>query len=144
VEPRGWVIGRWGSLGAGEGRGGGGGGFLVASTRAGFPGDIEGVRSGKDEGERNDEGAETFSKDSSRLSPSSVPVPVHSRSMGNACRVPGVAAESSPPSEESETEWSDETEEACMWPWARRMPSEGERSLSARGSVEGGMSMLLD
>lgn len=31
-----------------------------------------------------------------------------------------------------------------MWPWARRMSSEGERSLSARGSVKGGMSMLLD
>ena len=63
--------------------------------------------------------------------------------MGNACTVPGVVAESSPPSEESETEWSDETEEACMWPWARRMPSE-ERSLSARGSVEGGISMVFD
>ena len=110
----------------------------------GFPGDIDGVRCGKDGGGRNDEGAETFSKDSSRLSPSSVPVPVQSRSMGNAWRVPGVAAESSPPSEESETEWNDETEEACMCPWARRMLSVGERSLSARGSVEGGMSMLLD
>lgn len=142
MEPRGWVIGRWGSLGGWEDSGGGGG-CLVASTRAGFPGGIEGGRGGKDEGGRNEEGAETFSKDSSRLSPSSVPVPVHSRSMGNACRAPGVVAESSP-SEESETEWNDETEEACMWPWARRMPSEGERSLSARGSVEGGMSMLLD
>jgi hypothetical protein len=89
---------------------------------------------------RNEEGAETFSKDSSRLSPSSVPV--HSRSMGNACKAPGVAESS--PSEESETEWSDETEEACMWPWARRIPSEDERSLSVRGSVAGGISMLLD
>lgn len=31
-----------------------------------------------------------------------------------------------------------------MWPWARRMPSEGERSLSARVSVEGGISMLFE
>jgi hypothetical protein len=93
------------------------------------------------EEERKEEGAEMFSKDSSRLSLSSVPVPVHSRSMGNACKAPGVVKSS--PSEESETEWNDETEEACMWPWIRRMPSEGERSVSVRGSVAGGMSMLL-
>jgi hypothetical protein len=109
----------------------------------GFPDGIGG-RSGKDGDGRNDEGAETFSKDSSRLSPSSVPVPVHSRSIGNACSAPGVVAESSPPSEESETEWNDETEEAWMWPWVRRTPSEGETSLSTRGSVEGGISMLFD
>jgi hypothetical protein len=30
-----------------------------------------------------------------------------------------------------------------MWPWTRRMPSEGERSASVTGSVAGGMSMLL-
>lgn len=64
--------------------------------------------------------------------------------MGNACSAPGVVVKSSPPSEESETEWNDETEEACMWPWARRMLSEGERSLSARVSVEGGISILFD
>lgn len=64
--------------------------------------------------------------------------------MGNACSAPGVVAKSSPPSEESETEWNDETEEACMWPWARRMLSERERSLSARASVEGGISILFD
>ena len=110
----------------------------------GFPDGIGGGRSGKEGEGRNDEGAETFSKDSSRLSPSSVPVPVHSRSMGNACSVPGVVAESSPPSEESETECNDETEEACMWPWARRVPSKGERSLGTRGSADGGISMLFD
>jgi len=68
----------------------------------GFPGGIGVWRSGKEGEGRKDEGAETFSKDSSRLSPSSVPVPVHSRSMGNTCRAPGVAKSS--PSEDSETE----------------------------------------
>ena len=48
----------------------------------------------------------------------------------------------SSPSEESETEWNDETEEACMW--RRRIPSEKERSLSVMASVAGGISMLLD
>jgi len=83
-------------------------------------------------GGRKEEGAETFSKDSSRLSPSSVPVPVQSRSIGNAASVlaPPNGAESSP-SEESETEWKEETEEAATCPWARRAPSVGERSVSA-------------
>jgi hypothetical protein len=111
---------------------------LVGRVSAGFPGDNGGGRGGKVVGGRKEEGAETFSKDSSRLSPSSV-VPVHSRSMGNACKAPGVAKSS--PSEESETEWNDETEEACMWP--RRRPSEG-RSASVRPSVAGGISILLD
>lgn len=82
-------------------------------------------------GGRKDEGADTFSNDSSRLSPSSVPVPVHSRSMGNACRAPDVVESS--PSEESETEWNDETEEVCTWPWARLVPSDGETSVSVGG-----------
>ena len=82
--------------------GGGGGGCLVASASTYFSGDIGGWRGGKVIEGREEEGAEMFSKNSSRLSPSSVPVPVHSRSMGNACKAPGVAESS--PSEESETE----------------------------------------
>jgi hypothetical protein len=79
-------------------------------------------------GGRKEEGAETFSKDSSRLSPSSVPVPVQSRSMVKAWRASGVATSS--PSEESETEWKEETEEAGTWPCARRVPSGGKRPVS--------------
>ena len=75
-------------------------------------------------GGRKEEGAETFSNNSSRLSPSSVPVPVQSHSIGNAVSVlaPPNGAESSP-SEESETEWNEDTEEAATCPWARRAPS---------------------
>jgi hypothetical protein len=73
----------------------------VATTSAGIPCGFGG-RGGSVIGVRNEDGAETSSKDSSRLSPSSVPVPVHSRSMGDACGAPVVAE--SPPSEESETE----------------------------------------
>ena len=65
-------------------------------------------------GGRNADGADTSSKDSSRPSPSSVPVPVQSRSMGGACGAP--AAAESPPSEESETEWNDETDDTGTWP----------------------------
>ena len=59
---------------------------------------------------KKEEGAETFSKDSSRFSPSSVPVPVKSRSM--QCAAP-TGAESSA-SEESETEWGG------TWRWRLR------------------------
>ena len=76
--------------------------------------------------------AERFSKDSSRLSPSSVPVPVHSRSMGNACRPPTPVDEESSPSER-ETEWKEETDEAGTCLWARRVPSDGEKSVSVGG-----------
>ena len=103
---RGWETGRWGSLGGCGESGGGGGGCLVATASVGFPGgDGFWGRGGRAMGGRKEEGAETFSKDSSRLSPSSVPVPVQSRSMGNACSAlaPQTDAESSP-SEESETE----------------------------------------
>jgi len=132
---RGWETGRWGSLGGCDKDGGGGGGCLVATASAGFPGgDGFWGRGGRVMGGRKEEGAETFSKDSSRLSPSSVPVPVQSRSIGNAVSVlaPPNGAESSP-SEESETEWKEETEEAATCPWARRAPSVGERSVSAGG-----------
>jgi len=99
---------------------------------AGFPGGFWG-RGGRAMGGRKEEGAETFSKDSSRLSPSSVPV--HSRSMENACRAPALpgVVKSSPPSEERETEWREETDEAGTCPWARRVPSDGEISLSVGG-----------
>ena len=82
-------------------------------------------------GGRKEEGAETFLKDSSRLSPSSVPIPVHSRSIGNAVSVlaPPNGAESFP-SEESETEWKEDMEEATTCPWARRAPSIVEMSVS--------------
>ena len=99
--------------------------LAVATASAGFPGVFWG-RGGRVMGSRKEEGADTFSNDSSRLSPSSVHV---SLSMGSACRAPGVAKSS--PSEESETEWNDETEDACTCPWARRMPLDGERSVSA-------------
>lgn len=112
VEPRCW---RWGSLG---GRGGGGG--FDGTVTVGFPGGFGG-RGGSVMGGRKDEGADTFSKDSSRLSPSSVLATVHSRSMGNACRGPTPTAVGSPPSEERETEWKDETDEAGAWPLPRRM-----------------------
>jgi hypothetical protein len=132
TEPRGWETGRWGSLGGCDEHGGGGGGGLVATASAGFPGGggFWG-RGGRAMGGRKEEGAETFSKDSSRLSPSSVPVPVQSRSIGNAVTVlaPPNGAESSP-SEESETEWKEDTEEAATCPWARRAPSIVEKSAS--------------
>jgi hypothetical protein len=110
---RAWGVGRWGSLGGG----GCGSCCLVAAGNAGFPGGFWG-RGGRAMGGRKEEGAETFSKDSSRLSPSSVPVPVHSRSIGNACRAPAPhgVMKSSPPSEERETEWREETEEADTCP----------------------------
>ncbi len=107
AEPRCW---RWGSLG---GRGGGGG--FEATATAGFPGGFGG-RGGSVMGGRKDEGADTFSNDSSRLSPSSVPAIDHSRSKENACRGLTPTAVGSPPSEERETEWKDETDEACAWP----------------------------
>jgi hypothetical protein len=78
AEPRCWDEGRCGSLG---GRGGGGG--FKPTVTAGFTGSFGG-RGGSVMGGRKDEGADTFSKDSSRLSPSSVPATVHSRSMENA------------------------------------------------------------
>jgi hypothetical protein len=106
-EPRCWDGGRWGSLGGS----GGGGGFEVAAAVGGFWG-----RGGSVMGGRNDEGADTFSNDSSRLSPSSLLATVHSRSMENACRGLIGTAVGSPLSEERETEWKDETEEACAWP----------------------------
>ena len=99
-------VGRWGSLG---GRGGGGG--FEAPAAGGFGG-----RGGSVMGGRKDEGADTFSNDSSRLSPSSVLDTVHSRSMANACTGLTGTAVGSPESEERETEWKDETEEACAWP----------------------------
>ena len=106
-EPRCWDGGRWGSLG-----GRGGGGFEPAAMVGGFGG-----RGGSVMGGRKDEGADTFSNDSSRLSPSSVLATVHSRSIENACRGLTAMPVGSPPlSEERETEWKDETEEACAWP----------------------------
>ena len=110
AEPRCWDGGRCGSLG---GRGGGGG--FEATETAGFMGSVGG-RGGSVRGGRKDEGADTFSKDSSRLSPSSVLATVHSRSMENACRGPTPWAVGSPPSEDRETEWKDETDEAGAWP----------------------------
>ena len=105
-EPRCWDGGRCGSLGGI----GGGGGFEPAA--GGFGG-----RGGSVMGGRKDEGADTFSNDSSRLSPSSVLATVHSRSMENACRgLTAMPVRSPPLSEERETEWKDETEEACAWP----------------------------
>ena len=79
-----------------------------------------------------EEGAETISKESHRLSPSSVPVPVQSCSMGNAvsAAAPPTGAESSP-SEVSETEGKEETEAA--YPWAHRVPSVVKRPVSVRG-----------
>jgi hypothetical protein len=118
TELRDWETGRWGNLGGCAEGGGGGGGCFVATARAGFPGGggFWG-RGGRAMGGRKEEGAETFSKDSSRLSLSSVPVPVQSRSMGNACSEPRppTCAWSSP-SEESETEWKEDTEEAVTCP----------------------------
>jgi hypothetical protein len=60
-----------------------------------------GGRGGSVMGGRNEDDADTSSKDSSRLSPSSVPIPVHSRSKGGAYRTL-VIAESL--ASESETE----------------------------------------
>ena len=82
-------------------------------------------------GGRKEEGAETFSNDSSRLSPSSVPVPVQSRSIGNAVSVlaPPNGAELSS-SEERETEWKEDTDEVAMCPWTRRAASIVEKSVS--------------
>ena len=54
------------------------------------------------------EGAETVSKDSSRLSPTSVPVPTEPRTMWNACSTMAPTCAESPPSEESAAEWKDE------------------------------------
>ena len=110
ADPRCWDGGRCGSLG---GRGGGGG--FEATAPAGFTGCVGG-RGGSVMGGRKDEGADTFSKDSSRLSPSSVPATVHSRSMENACMGLKPTAVGSPPSEDRETEWKDETDEACTCP----------------------------
>jgi hypothetical protein len=90
---------------------GGGGGFEFEVAVEGFGG-----RGGSVIGGRKDEGADTFSNDSSRLSPSSVLATVHSRSMANACRGLTGTAVGSPLSEERETEWNDETEEACACP----------------------------
>ena len=80
------------------------------------------------------EGTETVSKDSSIVSPSSVPVPVQSRSMGNvvSALVPPTGAELSP-SEESKTEWKEDREEAATCPLARRVPSVVEGSVSEGG-----------
>ena len=131
MDPRAWGPRRWGSLGGW----GCGGCCLVATGGASFAGGFWG-RGGRAMGGRKKDGGETFSKDSSRLSPSSVPVSVHSRSMGNTCRAPmpaGVVESSSPPSEERETEWKEETDEAGTCPWTRRVPSEGERSLDVGG-----------
>ena len=99
-----------GSLGGCAGGGSGDNGCSVATASAGFPGGggFWG-RGGKAMGKK-EEGAETFSKDSSRFSPSSVPVPVKSRSM--QCAAP-TGAESSA-SEESETEWGG------TWRWRLR------------------------
>jgi hypothetical protein len=69
AEPRGWEGGRCGSLG------GCAGGCFVAATSVGAPGGFRG-RGGSVMGGRNTDGADTSSKDSSRLSPSSFPVPV--------------------------------------------------------------------
>jgi hypothetical protein len=110
AEPRCWDGGRCGSFG---GRGGGGG--FEATATAGFTGSAGG-RGGSVMGGRKEEGADTFSKDSSRLSPSSVPATVQSRSMENACRGPKPTKVGSPPSEDRETEWKDETDDACTWP----------------------------
>lgn len=99
--------GRCGSLGGRDG----GGGFEAAAVAGGLGG-----RGGRVMGGRKDEGADTFSNDSSRLSPSSVLATVHSRSMENACRGLTPTTVGSPASEERETEWKDETEEACAWP----------------------------
>jgi len=64
-----------------------------------------------------EEGAETFSKDSPKLSPSSVPVPVQSRSIGNTCSAPAppTGAESAL-SDGRETEWKVGIEEAATCP----------------------------
>ena len=81
------------------------------------------------------ESAETFSKDSSRLSPSSVPVPVQSRSRENGVGSPGppTGAES-PSSKESKTAWEEYTVEAAMYPWTRHVLSVMERSVSMGGA----------
>jgi len=97
-------------LGGCAGGGGGGNGCLVAAASAGFPGGGGFWGRGGRAMWRKEEGAETFSKDSSRFSPSSVPVPVKSRSM--QCAAP-TGAESSA-SEESETEWGG------TWRWRLR------------------------
>ena len=110
AEPFCWDGGRCGSFG---GKGGGGG--FDAMATAGLPEGMGG-RGGSVIGGRKDEGADTFSNDSSRLSPSSVLATVHSRSMQNACNGPMPGVVRSSPSEESETEWKDETEEAWAWP----------------------------
>jgi hypothetical protein len=73
---------------------------FVAGATACVPGGFGG-RGGSVMGGRNEDDAATSSKDSSRLSPSSVPVPVHSRSKGDAYGTPA-AAESL--ASESETE----------------------------------------
>jgi hypothetical protein len=72
----------------------------VAGASACVPGGFGG-RGGSVMRGKNEDDADTSSKDSSRLSPSSVPVPVHSRSKGDAYRTP-VFAESL--TSESETE----------------------------------------
>ena len=81
-------------------------------------------------GGRRRKAQRTFSKDSSRLSPSSVPVPVQSCSIGNAVSVlaPPNGVESSP-SEESETEWIEDME-AATCPWTRRVSLIVEKSAS--------------
>jgi len=98
------------------------------------------MREGNWGGGDKEEGAETFSKDSPRLSPSSVPVPVQSPSIGNACSAPApqTGAESSP-SDGKVTEWKGGTEEAVTCPLVRCVPSVEERlvSVSRAGRVLG-------
>src|SRR6266850_325151 len=92
---RAWEVGHRGNLG---------GCCSVAAVSAGFPGGVW-EQGGRATCGRK-EGAETFSKDSSRLSPSSIPIPVHLCCVGNIFRalapVGVVDSESLPPSEERE------------------------------------------
>lgn len=87
-------------------------------------------------GGKKEECSETISMESHRLSLSSVPMPVQSRSMGNVVSAPAppTGAESSP-LEVSKTEGKEETEVAC--PWAHHVPSVVKRSVSVGGSCWG-------
>lgn len=59
------------------------------------------------------------------------PTVLDSKTMGNACSEPAppTGAELSL-SEESDTEWKEDTEEATTYPWARRVSLFVERSVS--------------
>jgi hypothetical protein len=100
-----WETGCWGSLdGCAVGDGGG---CLVSKASAGFPG----------VGEFWGKGRRAMGRAQRRvrrirlgLSPSSVPVPVQSRFIGNTCSAPSPTGAESSPSGKSETEWA---EEAC-------------------------------